>query len=351
MAKIDKDMEENTKQYALMQTYLTEALNAGKKWAVHNGMELPDTHFELTLFESSFEASDYCARNLFGRDEDGELIDLCYVYNAVENILVDLNILLRNLPPNNMDTKALQVLLEHHQVKSLHLTDDKDMATYLSNGLYVPVQRENSIIPMDFINQFHLVEHRHDYHGLIYELGHKHRMLETFSKYEKAHETFIEMAHQLPAASKGGMTELLLIGQFNGQQLMLDAEGRPEFNTGLEIGNAGYFNDGLNTNIVCDPTKESTVSQRLLTRLDAISNTLVFFDHCLQDISLSNSIQSYIDNNFHFDLHASKSMVQSIQQQGKMSPHPDESTKVGKGPKLSRVVKPRQDKGKRKKRN
>ncbi len=175
-------------------------------------------------------------------------------------------------------------------------------ATELAHGCIVPVMKPITFTPVERMEQFHIVCHAHEYKGLIYEVGHSHGILQTFSGFGTAEETFGELARRLPARTSRISYDLILVGQFRDQTLRLNSEGYPEYNTGLPLKTAFYEEGSLKINLIMDPFKQMTINQRFFAGYNSDKEQLVYFDDRLQEIVPGASVQSFIESNFRSNL-------------------------------------------------
>lgn len=273
--------------------YLEDELKSGNNWAAFEGGDLPDHRFGIHCFTSSIEAETFCSENLFTRDpEDGDLIDLNYGYHSIQNLLSEFGG--HRVTPHNMLTspKNIDDQLKTAGIESRYAWEQEDNCIQLAYGRVLPVRRKVSFIPEPIISAYHIVRHHHQYMGMIYELGHSSRILESFDKKEEAMAAFNRIAADIPPDEKHCRTELWLVAAYNGMQLHLDMEGPPMYNTGLVIAGAGHNHGILKINQVCDPLQTVTVEQRFFIQYDQTAKQLLMLNDRLEKINLQG-IRSY----------------------------------------------------------
>jgi hypothetical protein len=221
----------------------------GQNWVVFNNNEnhTPDW-MKYRFFSSAAEAEENCS----GRNYPPDYYDQPdYGYEVIhfddeapDYRFMAIDTMQRLLEPPALNHKPLEMpintIVELMDRQSVHLLPggryDQLLATFQKEELF-PVEWIKPVIPEQEVAQFHVVEHEHAGHQ-VYEIGHRHRVLESFSSFEQAHR-YMEHCVSLSGAM-GERPDYLLIGQYHNKPCRLDMEGAPEANCGLTFLTANF---------------------------------------------------------------------------------------------------------------
>ena len=108
-----------------------------------------------------------------------------YIYMQAATLKGSLAFEKHLINPIEIDTSAIARQMAE---QSLYLPAGKlieDMEASLSQGLVFPVVWQRSVDPLKEIEEYHVIAHQHE-GGMIYEIGHSHRVLESFGNLVEA---------------------------------------------------------------------------------------------------------------------------------------------------------------------
>lgn len=282
-----------------IETILIKVQEEGKKWVAFEGFELPDSVWGMHFFQSAIEAGAFCSDNHFRRDpEDGELIDQSYLYYPIENLIAECRQVTGPVPDLPAMLKSIEAFLHLEDIEPAALDQTGNFSLLLALGRVAAASKTVVITPLEWIAPYHIVEHRHQSAGLIYELGHSHRVLDSYSNLADARSAFEALAKEMPCKEERAFSDLLLVGQFKDQEFQLDIEGYPEYGCGMAITQAWVQNKALIVHQICDPALKTAVEQRFFIRLNNTSDGLSHLDDRLNGIVPGSSLQSFYDSNF-----------------------------------------------------
>ncbi|RKR80677.1 hypothetical protein BDD43_0809 [Mucilaginibacter gracilis] len=232
---------------------LKEARAKGHRWVAFNEREsqTPDW-LRFHFFDSSADAEQYC----YGRNFPDDLIDSPGLDHGVERpdeipadyrfMAIDsLQAALQPEALTNINTefdlvKSVGQLADQMKKQSVRLIPGSQYEGWrdtLQNELVFPVEWIKTIMPEQEIAQYHVVQHEHPGHQ-VYEIGHRHRVMESFNSFEQARD-YMEHAVNLSSAMNERY-DYLLIGQYKNKPLKQGLEGDLPANCGLTLLTANY---------------------------------------------------------------------------------------------------------------
>lgn len=211
---------------------LDRAITEGSPWVVFNDQLNKDPRpQDLHFFASAGEAGNFCdaangefdfVEQMFNWDNykymQAATLKGSLEVQAEENLKIDIAALARQMA-----------------AQSLYLAPGTSFDVFenaLSRGQLLPVSWERTIDPLKEIAEFHVIAHQHD-GGMVYEIGHNHRLLKSFGNLRDA-RTFMDNAVLYNELADKG-TDCLIVGRFHGQKLELDMEGYAMPHSGLTL--------------------------------------------------------------------------------------------------------------------
>jgi hypothetical protein len=213
---------------------LDQVVKDGKPWVAFNEQADKELHSNLIhVFASAGEAERFCEDSNGAFDFAEQVFNFNnYIYMQAATLKASLEFEERLANPIAIDTLAIARQMAE---QNLYLPAGKsiaDLKASLSQGLVFPAVWQRLVDPLKEIAEYHVIAHQHD-GGMIYEIGHSHRVLESFGSLGKT-RSFMDSAilfDELP--DKG--TDYLVIGRFHGQPLELDVEGYAVPHSGLTL--------------------------------------------------------------------------------------------------------------------
>jgi hypothetical protein len=272
-------------------TFLDCAVSEGKPWVAFN--EQPDKELLLPaihVFSSAGEAERFCEDNNGIYDFTEQVFNFDnYMYMQAATLKASLAFEERLANPITVDTSAIARQMAE---QSLYLPAGKsidDLEASLSQGLVFPVVRQRLIDPLKEIEEYHVIAHQHS-GGMIYEIGHSHRMMESFRSMSDA-RTFMDSAVLFnELAGKG--TDYLIIGRFHGQALELDMEGCAVPHSGLTLVTAHHNHEhGHDYHELHSLSKKATLSQYFFIGLK--DEKIALYNDMLEPASVGSRQQPF----------------------------------------------------------
>lgn len=165
-----------------------------------------------------------------------------------------------------------------------------DLIALFNEERFVPMLWRKQISPLKDCDQFSIVEHTHE-GGLIYEVGHAHRVLATTPHYSIAYSLLeITVDDAVPPRTA---LDFNLVGQIKGATLKLDMEGFPEQGTGITTVtvNNQYDMPLAKKDFVWhhlhDPDQLCSIDLYVLVRYNPVEGKLNFYDEQLNKVEQS----------------------------------------------------------------
>jgi hypothetical protein len=213
---------------------LNEVLRDGRPWVAFNNQQGKELYQQSMHFvHSAAEAERFCERANGADDFVDQFFNFDnYVYMQVATLKDSLEFEERVANPIIVDTTSVACQMTE---QGLYLPAGKsidDLEASLSQGLVFPVVWQCKIDPLKAIAEYHVIAHQHS-GGMIYEIGHSHRLLESFDSLREA-RTFMDSAVLFNELADKG-TDYLIIGRFHDQPLELDMEGYAVPHSGLTL--------------------------------------------------------------------------------------------------------------------
>lgn len=279
--------------------HLQKQISEGRHWAVLDSMQLPEDLHAFTFFASSLEAEKYCTDKNLVKSPADVFKDLpWYGYLPVANLMLEYRNRIGEAPTSSVSISTLAALVESSGLEIDGTQDGWRELALLSLGMVVSATGILKMIPEQWIDGYHLVCHRHDFHPTIYEIGHSVVVLKTEKDWPAALALLKERAAALKADEKNRYTELALVGGFRGRELNLDYEGSPGFSTGITLATSAYMGKELVVDIRCDPGKEWAQEQRPFVRYNEESGDLLLLDDKLRPIGDKHTLHHYLTGHF-----------------------------------------------------
>ncbi|WP_179415558.1 hypothetical protein HDF19_00095 [Mucilaginibacter sp. E4BP6] len=213
---------------------LGEAITNGKPWVAYNVQDGNELHpNSIRVFASALEAERYCEENNNAFDFAEQVFNFDnYIYMQAVTLKASLALEKQLTNPVAIDTSAIARQMAE---QSLYLPAGKsidDLEASFLQGLVFPVIWQRLVDPLKEIAEYHVIAHQHN-GGMIYEIGHSRRALESFSSLREA-RTFMDSAVLFNELA-GKEADYLIVGRFHGQQLELDVEGYAVPHSGLTL--------------------------------------------------------------------------------------------------------------------
>ena len=211
---------------------LNNALAEGKPWVVFNDQPDKDLHsIAKHFFTSAGAAAQFCdeANNAFDFMEQVFNFDN-YVYMPVATLKAAMAYEARE--SSRIDVTEITGQLAEQNLYLLPGSSFNQLEASLEQGLFFPVTWQGAIDPLKEIAEYHVIGHQHN-GGQIYEIGHSHRVLESFSNYREARGFMDNAVLYNELADKG--TDYLLVGRFHDRPLELDMEDYTMPHAGLTL--------------------------------------------------------------------------------------------------------------------
>jgi len=214
----------------------------------------------IRVFASALEAERFCEENNNAFDFAEQLFHFDnYIYMQAATLKASLAFEKQLTNPIAIDTSAIARQMAE---QNLYLPAGKsidDLEASLSQGLVFPVIWQRLVDPLKEIAEYHVIAHQHN-GGMIYEIGHSHRVLESFGSLEDA-RIFMDSAVLFNELADKG-TDYLIIGRFHGQQLELDVEGYAVPHSGLTLVTAHHnYENGHDYHELNSLSEKATISQ------------------------------------------------------------------------------------------
>jgi hypothetical protein len=273
---------------------LDRAITGGNPWVVFN--DQPDKILQpqdLRFFPSAGAAEEFCdaangefdfVEQMFNSDNyrymQAATLKASLEFDVEENVKVDVAAVARQMAE-----------------QSLYLLPGTSYDVFeraLSRGQLLQVSWQRKIDPLKEIDDYHVIAHQHD-GGMVYEIGHSHRVLESFGSLGEA-RTFMDSAvlyNEL--AAKG--TDYLIVGRFHDQRLELDMEGYAIPHSGLTLVTAHHnYENGHDYHELQSLSEPATVSQHFF--MGVRDGGLLLFNDVLELTTLGASQQPFYPTHF-----------------------------------------------------
>ncbi len=253
-----------------MNEFLEGQLSQGNRWVAYAPFNEPYKMEELLFFSSAFDAKDYCDEN--GTEE----------WQTYETI-------------QDFKTQFQTDRQVSHHVSHVELTADLKkygFRVYIGvwdqfiqriwDGKCCPVICTKQIIPAEEIMLYHVFDHTYP-QGMIYEVGHRRKLLGSFSDYDNAKTLLEEQTLKLDL-TEADSREFVLMGQYRDHYLNLNYEGVPQRNSGiiLSIGTPEYkFQNNFHPAEIrqfVDPYKKNGIDYLAFMQLDLNAGLALYND-------------------------------------------------------------------------
>jgi hypothetical protein len=240
---------------------LNHAVKDGKPWVAFNDQADKELHSNaIHVFASAGEAERFCEESNGAFDFAEQVFNFDnYVYMQAATLKASLEFEERLANPIAIDTPEIARQMTE---QSLYLPAGKsidDLEASLSRGLVFPVVWQCQIDPLKEIEEYHVIAHQHN-GGMIYEIGHSHRALESFGSLKEARNFMDSAVLFNELADKG--TDYLIVGRFHGQPLELDVEGYAVRHSGLTLVTAQHnYENGHDYHELHSLSEKATISQ------------------------------------------------------------------------------------------
>jgi hypothetical protein len=219
---------------------LQQAQMEGKPWVAFDDQPDKELHpMDLHFFASAAEAERFCD------EANGPDTFADQVFNWDHYVFIQTETLAVRLGQQELVTiwdDAARIAGQMAK-QSLYLSaghDFYDLEKALSSGLVYPVLWQRSIDPLTEIAEFHVIAHQHN-GGQIYEIGHSHRVLESFGSLKDARAFMDNAVLYNELGDKA--TDYLIVGRYHNQKLEMDMEGYAQPHSGLTLVTAHHNYD------------------------------------------------------------------------------------------------------------
>ena len=271
--------------------YLDQAVKDNKPWVAFNDQADKELHPNaMHVFASAGEAERFCEENNNAFDFAEQLFHFDnYIYMQAATLKGSIAFEKQLINPIEIDTSAIAQQMAE---QSLYLPAGKsidDLEASLSQGLVFPVIWQRLVDPLKEIAEYHVIAHQHN-GGMIYEIGHSHRVLESFGNFLEA-STFMDSAVLFNELA-GKEADYLIIGRFHGQQLELDVEGYAVPHSGLTLVTAHHnYENGHDYHELYSLSEKATISQYFFLGLK--DEKIALYNDRLEPTSLDSRQQAF----------------------------------------------------------
>ncbi|WP_439696986.1 hypothetical protein ACFGVS_00485 [Mucilaginibacter sp. AW1-7] len=273
---------------------LDRAITVGNPWVVFN--DQPDKILQpqdLRFFSSAGAAEKFCdaangefdfAEQMFHSDN--------YRYMQAATLKASLEMdVEKNI---KMDITAVARQMAEQNLSLLPGTSYDVFESALSRGQLLPVSWQRTIDPLKEIEEYHVIAHQHS-GGMIYEIGHSHRVLESFGSSGEARSFMDSVVFYNELADKG--TDYLIVGRFPGQSLELDVEGYAVPHSGLTLVTAHHnYENGHDYHELQPLSEPATVSRYFF--MGVRDGGLLLFNDKLEPTTLDVVQQPFYPTHF-----------------------------------------------------
>lgn len=233
-------MTRNERQVLI--TELDRAISENKPWVVFD--DQPDKVLQphdLHLFESANAAEKFCDA-VNGEFDFVEQMFYSDNYRYMQAAALKGSLEFDVTESVSHDVTAVARQMAEQNLFLVPGTSYDVFENALSCGHLQPVSWQRTISPLKEIAEYHVIAHRHD-GGIVYEIGHSHRLMDSFDNLRDA-RTFMDSAVLFNELADKG-TDYLIVGRFHDQRLELDMEGYAMPHSGLTLVTANYnFENG-----------------------------------------------------------------------------------------------------------
>jgi hypothetical protein len=270
---------------------LDQAVKDGKPWVAFNDQADKELHSNaIHVFASAGEAERFCEESNGAFDFAEQVFNFDnYIYMQTATLKASLEFEKQLANPIEIDIPAIARQLAE---QNLYLPAGKsidELEASLSQGLVFPVVWQRLIDPLKEIEEYHVIAHQHN-GGMIYEIGHSHRVLESFGSLKEA-RTFMDSAVLFNELADKG-TDYLIVGRFHGQPLELDVEGYAVPHSGLTLVTAQHnYENGHNYHELHSLSEKATISQYFFAGLK--DDKIVLYNDKLEPTSLGSGQQPF----------------------------------------------------------
>lgn len=297
--------------------FLEEAKAQGHNWVAYD--DQPDGNLnplQLHSFHSVSEAEAFCNAFYYSNDFPELLHQEHYRYMAIDSLRYSLTHPGAKEPDIAMG--AVTGLMREQSVYLLPGGKYDQMEAVFQHGELFPVVWKKAIIPDEEVAVYHVVQHEHT-GGQLYEVGHHHRVMESFTTFEQAHEYMQRAVDQSGAMRE--QYDYLLVGQYHHKPLTLDMEGAPETNCGLTFITAHYqYNvDSGAKEYIWHPIHSLrdvvSLEQHMFAMYHPSVNQLKLYDDCLMEAKPQDCTVSVYPAHFNYydSIHIQNSQIMNIE--------------------------------------
>lgn len=286
--------------------FLDRAKEEGKNWVAFNDLHdatlLPE---QMHAFHSAADAEYFCSGHNYEAAQLSEHLPgyigqpAYYHYMAIDSLRYAITGQSGKLPEVSMS--EVSHLLQQQSLYLLPGGQYDRMEAVFQHGELFPVTWKKAVIPADEVVQYHVVQHEHT-GGQVYEIGHRHRVLESFTDFEQA-RLYMEGGVNL-SESMREKYDYLLVGQFRDKPLRLDVEGYPEPGCGLTFMTAirQYNTESRTSEYVWHPVHSLhdpvSITQQLFAIYNPSDNRLKTYDGSLMETRPEENLASVYPSYF-----------------------------------------------------
>lgn len=192
----------------------------------------------------------------------------------------------KGIPATDFPLGSLKEAMSSQSVQFLPGQTLERVLPLLQAETVFPVQWNKLVDPSKEVDRFHVIGHRHA-GNQVYEIGHRIRMVGSFSSKAEADTCFNEQLRQYTGNTDN--SDYLLIGQYKDRELVQDMEGWPENYSGLTLRIANYQYDTVlqakdwNIQEINTLDKPQGIRYFLYARFDPKAGNLKLYDDRLQE--------------------------------------------------------------------
>ncbi|MDN3548977.1 hypothetical protein [Mucilaginibacter aquaedulcis] len=246
---------------------LNRALAVDEPWVAFN--DRPDQELraqDLHFFAAAYKAEIFCDAGNNAFDFAAQMFTHeHHSYMPVANLLAALSSGTTGATGPGEHTTAIIRQMTREKLYLLPGRSYDDAEASLTKGLFFPVTRQLVIDPLKEIDDYHVIKHQHS-GGQIYEIGHSHQVLESFSRLREARDFMDNAVLYNELADRGN--DYLLVGRFHNRRLELDMEGYALAHSGLTLVTANYnFQHGHDYHDIQSVSEPATITQYFFARL------------------------------------------------------------------------------------
>ncbi|MEP7372339.1 MAG: hypothetical protein ABI675_03050 [Chitinophagaceae bacterium] len=189
---------------------------------------------------------------------------------------------------------VVENLLSEFPIKEREdLRQNNALVATLLNGEKRLINLEKTIVPVEVVGRYHVVEHIFPDPEIL-SAGHSAHPISFYDNYEQARKAYSDKTEDAikNASHEKVVREIKLVGEFKGQILRLDNLGMPETQTGIDLGSTftkltknEEKRHGIKETV--DPTVPITVNQLLYVALKRDTARLQFEHRLFPSVELN----------------------------------------------------------------